>query len=250
MNLNDVEAERDRLRDELAEANARRGDLRTALQWANEERDRLQRERDEARAEVDHWRVKAEAYGNMVFGCGPVLEAAGHPIDCSLPGGKVKGVRIAVEALVLERDDARSLLLQARDAVEHERDRLSDCEHDPAFCTCDEAAKASALLAKIDALNADRSEVRRLRAFERAEVERLMRQLADATNESTHFQVMCKRETEEVERLARQVELLTDERDELLVRVANQDAELRATREAYLLALADITSSLPIPEEP
>jgi chromosome segregation ATPase len=36
-----VEEERDRLRDELAEANARRGDLRTALQWANEERDRL-----------------------------------------------------------------------------------------------------------------------------------------------------------------------------------------------------------------
>ncbi len=53
MNLNDVEAERDRLRDELAEANARRGDLRTALEWANEERDRLQRERDEARAEVE-----------------------------------------------------------------------------------------------------------------------------------------------------------------------------------------------------
>ena len=114
--------------------------------------------------------------------------------------------------------------------------------------------------------------------------DRLMRQLADATNESTHFQVMCKRETEEVERLqvachawaedmreaarlceqagnempidavrrfvssktaivdmlqdrlseARsEVDRLTDERDELLVRVANQDAELRATREAY-----------------
>jgi chromosome segregation ATPase len=31
--------------------------------------------------------------------------------------------------------------------------------------------------------------------------DRLMHQLADATNESTHFQVMCKRETEEVERL-------------------------------------------------
>jgi predicted nucleic acid-binding Zn-ribbon protein len=47
----------------------------------------------------------------------------------------------------------------------------------------------------------------------RAEVDRLMHQLADATNESTHFQVMCKREGEEIERLARQVELLTDERE-------------------------------------
>lgn len=75
--------ERDEAREELAEANARRDDLRTALEWANEERDRLreqlaakhsecpdcadyaarsgrfaeqadrlQRERDEARAEA------------------------------------------------------------------------------------------------------------------------------------------------------------------------------------------------------
>jgi chromosome segregation ATPase len=76
----------------------------------------------------------------------------------------------------------------------------------------------------------------------------LMHQLADATNESTHFQVMCKRETEEVEHLARQVELLTDERDELLVRVANQDAELRATREAYRDAYRRLCA--PIWEEP
>jgi chromosome segregation ATPase len=67
----------------------------------------------------------------------------------------------------------------------------------------------------------------------REDIETLTHQLADATNESTHFQVMCKREGEEIERLTRQVERLTDERDELLVRVANQDAELRATREAY-----------------
>jgi len=70
----------------------------------------------------------------------------------------------------------------------------------------------------------------------REDIETLTHQLADATNESTHFQVMCKREGEEIERLARQVELLTDERDELLVRVAEQDAELRATREAYRAA--------------
>jgi hypothetical protein len=60
----------------------------------------------------------------------------------------------------------------------------------------------------------------------RDEVERL-------TDASTHWQVMCKREGEEIERLTRQAELLTDERDELLVRVADQGAELRATREAY-----------------
>jgi hypothetical protein len=35
----------------------------------------------------------------------------------------------------------------------------------------------------------------------REDIETLTHQLADATNESTHFQVMCKRETEEVERL-------------------------------------------------
>jgi chromosome segregation ATPase len=37
------------------------------------------------------------------------------------------------------------------------------------------------------------------------------------------------------------VERLTDERDELLVRVANQDAELHATREAYNEARAELT---------
>jgi chromosome segregation ATPase len=84
---------REEAREELAEANARRADLRTALQWANEERDRLreqlaakhsecpdcadyaersgrfaeqadqmQRERDEARASVaDAYRRGAEA---------------------------------------------------------------------------------------------------------------------------------------------------------------------------------------------
>jgi chromosome segregation ATPase len=84
---------REEARAELAEANARRADLRTALEWANEERDRLreqlaakhsecpdcamyaersarfaeqadqmQRERDEARASVaDAYRRGAEA---------------------------------------------------------------------------------------------------------------------------------------------------------------------------------------------
>jgi chromosome segregation ATPase len=38
-----------------------------------------------------------------------------------------------------------------------------------------------------------------------------------------------------------EVDRLTDERDELLVRVANQDAELRATREAYRESQAELT---------
>jgi len=83
-----------------------------------------------------------------------------------------------------------------------------------------------ALCLKIAGLTHQRDEAR-------AEVERL-------TDASTHWQVMCKREGEEIERLARQVELLTDERDELLVRVANQDAELRATREVYNEARTDV----------
>jgi len=82
MNLNDVEAERDRLRDELAEANARRGDLRTALQWANEER-------DEARAEL-----------------------AGLPAwqkGCEQALGDLADAEEAIARLYTERDEARAL---------------------------------------------------------------------------------------------------------------------------------------------
>ena len=63
----------------------------------------------------------------------------------------------------------------------------------------------------------------------RAEVKRLMHQLADQTNETTHARLEARRE----------IEALTDERDELLVRVAEQDAELRATRESYNEARAE-----------
>ncbi len=70
--------------------------------------ERTVRERDEARAEVDHWRVKAEAYGGMVHGCGPALEAAGHPIDPFQPDGRVGGMRRSVDALIKERDEARA----------------------------------------------------------------------------------------------------------------------------------------------
>lgn len=75
--------------------------------------------------------------------------------------------------------------------------------------------------------------------------DRLVHQLADATNETTRVRLEAKREADMLQdRLSEsrsEVDRLTDERDELLVRVADAGAELRATREAYLLALADIT---------
>jgi len=114
-----LRAERDRLLDELAEANARRGDLRTALEWANEER-------DEARAEI-----------------------AGLPAwqkGCEQALGDLADAEEAIARLYTERDEARA-----------------------------------------------------------------------------------------------EVESLTDERDELLVRVADQGAELRATREVYNDARAELT---------
>ena len=81
-------------------------------------------------------------------------------------------------------------------------------------------------------------------------VEELEALLETVTRERDKFQVLAelsdgyRRERDEArakaamleDRLSEsraEVERLTDERDELLVRVANQDAELRATREAY-----------------
>ena len=55
-------------------------------------------------------------------------------------------------------------------------------------------------------------------------LETVTHQLADQINETTRVRLEARRE----------IEALIDERDELLVRVANQEAELRATREAYI----------------
>jgi GrpB-like predicted nucleotidyltransferase (UPF0157 family) len=179
---------------------------------------------------------------------------------------------------------AQSAMLELARQLEDAKAHLAFIEQEYANERNEELTE-DALCLKIAGLTHQRDEAR-------AEVERLMHQLADATNESTHFQVMCKRETEEVERLqvachawaedmreagrlceqagnempidavrrfvssktaivdmlqdrlgeARsEVDRLTDERDELLVRVANQDAELRATREAYNGAQAELT---------
>jgi chromosome segregation ATPase len=131
----------------------------------------------------------------------------------------------AWEAAGMTGRTAQSAMLELARQLEDAKAHLAFIEQEYAN-EQNQALTEDALCLKIAGLTHQRDEAR-------AEVERL-------TDASTHWQVMCKRETEEVERLARQVELLTDERDELLVRVANQDAELRATREAYNGARTDV----------
>lgn len=96
----------------------------------------------------------------------------------------------------------------------------------------------------------------------RAEVGRLMHQLADATNESTHFRVMCKRETEEVERLTselqRERKCLTETRRELASQYgmgfrrgaeAMREACARVADAHCVPGTRDVIRALPIPEE-
>lgn len=134
------------------------------------------------------------------------------------------------------------------------------------------------LEAKLEVVTRERDEAR-------AEVERLRELLDENAYERG---LLARRMTEAQTRrneARSEVERLTDERDELLVRVADQDAELRATREVYgdafrfgaeamreaslkvlqveraswnpeghtaalLFRLSDTISALPIPEEP
>lgn len=52
--------------------------------------------------QVNHWRVKATCYGNIVHGCSPELEKAGFPVDSFAPDGAVGGIARAVKALTAE----------------------------------------------------------------------------------------------------------------------------------------------------
>lgn len=61
------------------------------------------------RAEVGHYRAKAEAYGGIVHGCSPALAAAGFPVDATKPDGAVGGIRRAVEALTAQLAVARAV---------------------------------------------------------------------------------------------------------------------------------------------
>ena len=150
-------------------------------------------------------------------------------------------LRAEVERLTRDRDDARDDATQAWDRAEvlrNERDELHVAwkreREEVERLTRERDAEIASLTAALDERDVEAERVRE-------QYDRLMHQLADKTNEATHWQVMLKRETEEVERLARQVEVLTDERDELLVRVADASAELRATREAYNGVRAELT---------
>lgn len=151
----------------------------------------------------------------------------------------IEELEAKLETVTRERDEARAEVERLEVAchawAEDMREAARLCEQAGNEMPIDAVRRfVSSKAAIVDMLQDRLSE-------SRAEVERLMHQLADKTNESTHFQVMCKREGEEIERLTRQAELLTDERDELLVRVANQGAELRATREAYNGVRAELT---------
>lgn len=70
----------DQLQRERDEANARRDDLRTALEWSNEERDRLQRERDEARAEVERLRAEVHARTQRITEVGVMVATNGNAL--------------------------------------------------------------------------------------------------------------------------------------------------------------------------
>ena len=87
-------------------------DARTEIERLKAEVDRLKalvgyevsEEIKDLREQVNHWKTKAEYYGNMVHGCGPALEAAGFPVDSYQSGGWRRGVKRAVEALAADRD--------------------------------------------------------------------------------------------------------------------------------------------------
>lgn len=166
-----------------------RDEARAYAEDRNDEANKLQRCLNMAATERDEAREQAKAYNDNAY-----------------------ALSLGVDQLTKERDEARSLLTQARVAVEHERDRLSDCEHDPAFCTCDEAARTSVLLAKIDAMIVDPSEMRRLRILERdearAEVEKLSESAKAAweaecvmREQRDRYHAEWKQERQEVERL-------------------------------------------------
>lgn len=163
-----------------------RDEARAYAEDRNDEANKLQRCLNMAATERDEAREQAKAYNDNAY-----------------------ALSLGVDQLTKERDEARSLLTQARVAVEHERDRLSDCEHDPDFCTCDEAARTSVLLAKIDAMIVDPSEMRRLRILERdearAEVERLREEFATQADISSSTIARMKQQQREaraeVERL-------------------------------------------------
>lgn len=91
-----------------------------------------------------------------------------------------------------------------------------------------------------DAASAHAVDVRAMLDQVRKELYEARAEIAILTTALDERDLEAERGLEQYDRLMHQVEALTDERDELLVRVANQDAELRATREAYTEARAEV----------
>ena len=103
--------ERDRLRDALKDSDTVASEYERKYRESLIEITRLSSDRQaaidaatkELREEVEHWRVKAECYGNIVHGCTPTLEEAGYPVDRN----KMGGIALSVKALATERDKLR-----------------------------------------------------------------------------------------------------------------------------------------------
>jgi chromosome segregation ATPase len=206
-----------------------------------EQYDRLVRERDEARAALadatTEWKARRCECGADDF--------------CKIAQGRDEA-RAEVERLTREPAVHPSNLTDVVSLLEDERDEL---------------------LVRVANQDAELRATREAYNEARAEVERLMHQLADATNESTHFQVMCKRETEEVERLTselqRERKCLTETRRELASQYgmgfrrgaeAMRDECIGAACGFFMGttgfcngdedALEAVLEALPIPEEP
>jgi hypothetical protein len=80
----------------------------------------------ELEEQVNHWRVKAECYGNIVHGVTPVLGASGHTVDRFREDGAVGTIKLSVESLVKERDNLRQMVDRLRQDNEHWTKRLQE----------------------------------------------------------------------------------------------------------------------------
>ena len=90
--------------------------------------------------EVDHYRVKAKCYGNIVHGCSPALASAGFPVDASNQDGAVGGIKRAVEAMSAE-------IARLKAALEKERKfRREATELLSGFFDGDDIAPSAAVL--------------------------------------------------------------------------------------------------------
>ena len=130
----------------------------------------------------------------------------------------IEELEARLEVATRERDEARAYAEDRNDEANKLQRYLN-----MAATERDEAR------AEITKLAQDRDDA--TRAWDRAEA---LRNLLEAHERSAaHCDRVWGSALSELQEARAEVESLTDERDELLVRVADQGAELRATREAY-----------------